>query len=92
MTKPIPEQAVFDFATDLIQNPFISEEPFQQARCRMKAMNAAKEEFGYLQSHQIRGQSQRLFQNMSPTLKGREKLAAPLVMNTGRSSPTSIKV
>jgi len=92
MTKPTPDQAVFDFQSDYLQNPFYSDEPFEQARCRMKAMNAAKAEFGYLPSQQIYGQSQRLFQNQSPTLKGRKKLAVPLVSNTGRSSPTTIKV
>ncbi|MEY3412660.1 MAG: hypothetical protein RIQ70_1348 [Bacteroidota bacterium] len=91
MTKPIPDQAVFDFVQDQ-ENPFVSEEPFETARCRMKAMNAVKEEFGYLRSQAIRGQSQRLFQNTSPILKGRKKLVTPLDLNIGNLSPTLIKV
>jgi hypothetical protein len=92
MTKPLPDQSVFEFQEDSQVNPFISSENFQECRHRMNKIKEDKGEFGYLQSHQVRGQSQRLFLNMSPTSKGRERLATPLVMNTGRSSPTSIKV
>lgn len=92
MTKPLPEQSVFDFQTDYIENPFYSEEPFETARCRMKKMNEDKAEYGYLRSQDIRGQSQRLFQNMSPISKDRKRLGIPLTMNTGKLSSTIIKV
>jgi hypothetical protein len=92
MTKPLPDQSVFDFQTDYIENPFITEEPFEVARCRMKQMNEDKAEYGYLQSQAIRGQSQRLFQNLSPISKDRKKSGIPLAMNTGKLSPIIIKV
>lgn len=86
MPRPKPDQSVFDAQV------FTSQETFEEARCRMKQMHADKEGSGYLQSHQIRGQSQRLFQNMSPISKGREKWVPELGMSTGNLSPTSIKV
>jgi len=92
MTKPTPDQSVFDFQEDSQVNPFISSENFQECRHRMAKIQEDKGAFGFLQSHQIRGQSQRLFQNQSPISKGRKKWAEPLGLNTGNSSPILIKV
>lgn len=92
MTRPQPEQAVFDFATDLTENPFISEETFEECRTRMNQMRDVKEEFGCLRSPGRNGISRRTFMNMSPTSKGRSNWALPLDMNIGNSSVTSIKV
>jgi hypothetical protein len=92
MTKPIPDQSVFDFKTDIIENPFISDESFQECRHRMAKIQEDKGGFGFLQSHQIRGQSQRLFLNTSPISKGRKKLVTPLDLSIGNSLPISIKV
>jgi len=88
MTKPVPDQEIFDFAQDS-QNPFVSQENFQACHQRMKDAKAA---FGYLRSPGMTGISQRLYQNRSPILKGRENWALPLDMNIGNSSVTSIKV
>jgi len=92
MAKPIPDQSVFDFKIDSTENPFVSTENFQECRHRMAKIKEDKGGSGYLQSHQIRGQSQRLFLNTSPTSKGRKKLVTPLGLNTGNSLPTLIKV
>jgi len=92
MTKPIPDQAVFDFKTDLIENPFYSEENFQECRTRMNQMKDVKEEFGSLRSPGRNGISRRTLINRSPTSKGREKWAEPLDMSIGSSFATSIKV
>jgi len=89
MTKPIPDQSVFDFQFDSQENPFISEETFEKCHQRMKDAKAA---FGYLRSPGMSGISQRALINRSPILKGREKWAVPLDMNIGNSSVTSIKV
>ena len=86
MPRPRPDQEVFDAQV------FTSQETFEEARCRMRKMKEDKEGSGYLQSHQIRGQSQRLFQNHSPILKAREKWVPTLDSSIGNSSPTSIKV
>lgn len=86
MPKPRPEQEVFD------QQVFLSEENIFECRDRMRKNKEDKEEFGFLRSQDIRGQSQRLFQNMSPISKGREKWVPELGLNTGKLSPTLIKV
>jgi len=91
MTRPQPEQAVFDFATDLIQNPFISEEPFQECRQRMNELRDVKAEFGYSRSPGRNGISRRAWLNQSPTLKGKQKWAKADT-STGNSLHTSIKV
>jgi len=92
MTRPQPEQAVFDFATDCIENPFISSESFQECRERMNQLKDVKEEFGSLRSPGRNGISRRTLINRSPTSKGREKWAEPLDMSIGSSFATSIKV
>jgi len=89
MPKPTPEQFVFD---QDIQNPFISENSFEKCLQEMKQTKEDRGGSGFLQSHEIRGQSQRLFQNQSPTSKGRENWVDRLVMSTGKSLSTSIKV
>lgn len=86
MTKPVPEQEVFDYQV------FQSAENIFECRDRIEKQNADKGGFGSLQSQDIRGQSQRLFQNMSPTLKGSSKWVPELGLSTGNLSPTSIKV
>lgn len=89
MAKPIPEQFVFDQDQE---NPFVSYESFEDCYKRCKKIQEDKESSGFLQSHEIRGQSQRLWQNQSPISKGSEKWAEQLDMNTGNLSSTLIKV
>nr|UOF76893.1 hypothetical protein [Cressdnaviricota sp.] len=91
MTKPLPDQSVFEFQTDYIQNPFYSEENFQECRNRMNQLHDVKAEFGYLRSPGRNGISRRAFINQSPTLKGKQKWAQA-DLNTGKSLHTSIKV
>ena len=47
MTKPTPDQSVFEFQTDLIQNPFYSEEKFSECQERMIQMKEDRAVFGY---------------------------------------------
>lgn len=89
MPRPRPDQFVFDQDRE---NPFVSTENFEECRKRMNQIREDKAESGWLQSHQIRGQSQRLFLNQSPISKGRKKLVTPLDLNIGNLSPTLIKV
>jgi len=92
MTKPLPDQSVFQFESDIFNNPFISQETFDEAKCRMKAMKEDRDAFGCSRSPGVNGISQRSFVNRSPTLKGKQKWAQATDLSTGNSLHTSIKV
>lgn len=92
MTKPVPDQTVFEFEQDILKNPFISEESFTECQDRMKSMKEDRAVFGYSRSPGMSGISQRSYLNRSPTLKGKQKWALPLDLSTGNSLHTSIKV
>jgi hypothetical protein len=89
MPKPKPEQFVFEQDP---ANPLVTQETFEKCYERMQQNKEDRGGFGFLRSHEIRGQSQRLFQNQSPTSKARENWVDQLVMSTGKSSSISIKV